>query len=165
VRTTLLHESGQSVAETIYLPVPQQTPQAFGSAITYARRYSLQSLVTLPSEDDDGERASEPEKENAHRVEKRPNTPTQQTKDAFAELSEPQQKSLHNMATAIIDLHVNKEPMVTYINAHLAEGEHEMRMALWSLLPSDVRAAIKKEQAHKLKPNGQFTPAELGGQA
>src|SRR6188768_3605798 len=35
VETFLLHESGQSIADTIYLPVAQQTPQAYGSAITY----------------------------------------------------------------------------------------------------------------------------------
>ncbi len=72
VTTTLLHESGQSLESTIYLPVPQQTPQAYGSGITYAKRYALQSMCGLPSEDDDGERASEPEKEDAHRVEPGP---------------------------------------------------------------------------------------------
>ena len=34
--------------------------QAVGSAITYAKRYTLQSLYGLPSEDDDGEKASKP---------------------------------------------------------------------------------------------------------
>lgn len=72
VRTALVHESGEWIAATIYLPVPQQTPQAFGSGITYAKRYGLQSLCGLPSEDDDGERASEPEKPDAHRVEPAP---------------------------------------------------------------------------------------------
>ncbi len=161
VRTTLVHESGEWIAATTYLPVPQQTPQAFGSGITYAKRYGLQSICGLPSEDDDGERASEPERENAHRVEKKPNTPTQLNKDALEELPEAQQKVLHNMATAVIDLHVNKEPMVAYINAHVATDDQETRMALWSLLPSDVRSAIKRETSHKLKP----TLAEMGSQA
>ena len=36
------------------------TPQAMGSAITYYRRYTLQSLLSLQAEDDDGTRASTP---------------------------------------------------------------------------------------------------------
>ncbi len=34
-----------------------ETPQALGSAITYAKRYGLQAIVGVPSEDDDGEKA------------------------------------------------------------------------------------------------------------
>lgn len=60
VTTRLQHESGEYIESTIYLPVPQQTPQAYGSAITYGKRYSLQSMVGLPSEDDDGQAASAP---------------------------------------------------------------------------------------------------------
>jgi hypothetical protein len=59
VETRLQHESGEWFADTLYLPVPTQTPQAYGSAITYGRRYGLQSMVTLPAEDDDGNKASE----------------------------------------------------------------------------------------------------------
>jgi hypothetical protein len=33
-------------------------PQKLGSAITYAKRYALQALFALPSEDDDGNKAS-----------------------------------------------------------------------------------------------------------
>ena len=37
-----------------------ENPQKIGSAITYAKRYTLQSVYGLPSEDDDGELASKP---------------------------------------------------------------------------------------------------------
>jgi len=37
-----------------------ENPQKIGSAITYAKRYTLQSVYGLPSEDDDGNKASEP---------------------------------------------------------------------------------------------------------
>lgn len=59
VTTRFLHESGQFIEDTCYLPVPQATPQAYGSAITYTKRYQLQSMTGTPSEDDDGEKASE----------------------------------------------------------------------------------------------------------
>jgi len=59
VETILLHESGEYVSSQTKIEVAKQNdPQALGSAISYARRYGLQSLVSLPtSDDDDGESA------------------------------------------------------------------------------------------------------------
>jgi len=58
VETILLHESGEWVSsETKIVVVKQNDPQALGSAISYARRYGLQSLISLPAEDDDAETA------------------------------------------------------------------------------------------------------------
>ena len=37
-----------------------ENPQKIGAAITYAKRYTLQSVYGLPSEDDDGNEASKP---------------------------------------------------------------------------------------------------------
>lgn len=60
VRTLLLHKSGQSIASRYVMPIPDRlTPQAMGSAITYARRYALAAIVGIaPSDDDDGNSAS-----------------------------------------------------------------------------------------------------------
>ncbi len=59
VITTLMHESGEWKDSWLTLPVPQGTAQAFGSAITYARRYGLMAAVGIVTdEDDDGEKAS-----------------------------------------------------------------------------------------------------------
>lgn len=57
VRTTLMHKSGQWIAGTCALPPVKQDPQAYGSAITYARRYSLAAIVGVIADDDDGEAA------------------------------------------------------------------------------------------------------------
>lgn len=58
VITVLLHTSGQYFAgETTIVAAKQNDPQAYGSAVTYARRYGLQSITGLPSEDDDAEGA------------------------------------------------------------------------------------------------------------
>jgi len=60
VETILLHESGEWISDTMTVSVKQSNdPQAQGSAITYARRYSLQSMMFIPAEDDDGERATQ----------------------------------------------------------------------------------------------------------
>ena len=50
-------ESGQSVVSSMRLPEIQD-PQKVGSAVTYYRRYTLQSLLSLQAEDDDANSAS-----------------------------------------------------------------------------------------------------------
>lgn len=60
VETTLLHESGEFITSHTPVLIPEKKtndPQALGSAISYARRYGLQSLMSIPAEDDDGEKA------------------------------------------------------------------------------------------------------------
>jgi len=51
--TYLLHESGQFIRGELKLNPEKNTPQGFGSAITYARRYCLASMVGIAPEDDD----------------------------------------------------------------------------------------------------------------
>jgi hypothetical protein len=72
VETILLHSSGQFISDQMRIEPPMKMilpknneftpflapdPQAQGSAITYARRYALQSMLFIPAEDDDGEGA------------------------------------------------------------------------------------------------------------
>jgi len=59
VETTLLHSSGEWIAcGVLALPVSKHDAQGFGSALTYARRYSLSAAVGVAPEDDDGNAAS-----------------------------------------------------------------------------------------------------------
>lgn len=60
--TTLIHaESGEYFQSYCPIKVKDETnPQAMGSGITYARRYALQSILCLGSEDDDGNQATMP---------------------------------------------------------------------------------------------------------
>ena len=58
--TTLLHSSGESVSGRYPLRPQQQTPQGYGSSLTYARRYCLASMVgVVADEDDDGNAATQ----------------------------------------------------------------------------------------------------------
>lgn len=64
IRTTLLHQSGESITEVTPLILPKNDPQGQGSAVTYARRYSLASMLGLViDDDDDGQRATDKVKE------------------------------------------------------------------------------------------------------
>ncbi len=58
--TTLWHGSGESLNTRYPLPDPAtQKPQQFGSAITYAKRYSVCGLLAIAAEDDDDGAAAE----------------------------------------------------------------------------------------------------------
>ena len=66
--TILMHSSGQRLSSTVGAPLgKKQDAQAVGSAITYLRRYSLQSIMGLPVEDDDGNAASRPQRRQPQR--------------------------------------------------------------------------------------------------
>ena len=59
VETVFLHESGESLrCGKLHVPAAKQDPQGYGSALTYARRYSLLAACGIAAEDDDGNAAS-----------------------------------------------------------------------------------------------------------
>jgi hypothetical protein len=55
VTTLLLHSSGEWISGELTMTAAKNDPQSIGSAITYARRYSLSAMVSVaPGDDDDG---------------------------------------------------------------------------------------------------------------
>lgn len=58
VETILMHTSGESLSSVLAMPASKSDAQGFGSALTYARRYSLMAMVGVAPEDDDGNAAS-----------------------------------------------------------------------------------------------------------
>lgn len=74
VETVLLHSSGEWISDRMQITCARPNdPQAYGSAVSYARRYGLQSMVFIPSVDDDGEgamaRNAPPKKQDHPKVE------------------------------------------------------------------------------------------------
>ena len=57
VSTRLMHVSGQWLEMEYTLPMVKKDPQAAGSCISYARRYSLQAMAGIPTAEDDAESA------------------------------------------------------------------------------------------------------------
>ena len=74
LKTSLLHKASDTAITSRYLVVPKNSryddSQALGSAITYAKRYSLQAIYGLPSEDDDGNANTHNDKVNAEQKRK-----------------------------------------------------------------------------------------------
>jgi class 3 adenylate cyclase len=58
VETVIHHASGQSLGcGPLFMPATKQDAQGYGSALTYARRYSLMAAFGVPAEDDDAQAA------------------------------------------------------------------------------------------------------------
>ena len=59
VETTFIHESGEVFsAGKLHVPASKHDAQGYGSALTYARRYSLMAAAGIAPEDDDGNAAT-----------------------------------------------------------------------------------------------------------
>lgn len=58
VETLYIGHGAQISAGTLFMPAGKRDAQGFGSALTYARRYALQTAFGLATEDDDGNAAS-----------------------------------------------------------------------------------------------------------
>ena len=95
VETVIMHESGEFISGEFMLKCSKNDPQGMGSAITYARRYGLQSACGIPSEDDDGNAASAPA----------PKKPTITKKEALSKLDEA--KTVDELLKAWKDLPVD----------------------------------------------------------
>ena len=81
--TTLMHASGEWFSATLELPVGRDsTPQSFGSAWTYARRYALAAFVGVcpVDDDDDANEASQPRRE--HREQRQDNRRSEPARQA-----------------------------------------------------------------------------------
>jgi len=60
LETIILHESGEWMSSAFKMKPVKQDPQAYGSVITYQRRYALSAILGLNTDpDDDGNSASE----------------------------------------------------------------------------------------------------------
>ncbi len=68
----LSHKSGQFIESTLTMTAKDSTPQAIGSALTYARRYQLSAMcgVAPQDEDDDGNHAQGHQAKTEHNTDR-----------------------------------------------------------------------------------------------
>lgn len=163
VETVFIHESGETYsAGKLHVPAAKNDPQGYGSALTYARRYSLMAACGIAPEDDDGNAASRP---------KAPVTPLPESaksiaKSDYDKLTPERQNALTDLATEIKDAFSPQSPEIAYdVYRHVMEALPliEEKAALKSLLDSKIRTAFVKIYKER---NTQLTPAgELATQA
>jgi len=140
VETILMHKSGEWISNEYVIPLSKNDAQGAASCITYARRYALQSIVGLPTADDDGEAAmmrGEPQEQDL-------------TVDqlVFSELYSSDAK-----AKACADAVDRNREALDYIRKHLAihnglqEGSEKIKhydeaMGAWSSISQEDQLAL-----------------------
>lgn len=79
IETLVCHKAGHEISfGSLFVPASKQDAQGFGSALTYARRYSLMTAFGICPEDDDGNAAAA----SPPQVEPAPELPTGPINDA-----------------------------------------------------------------------------------
>lgn len=143
VETMLLHSSGQWMSERLYMPIIGGA-QAMGSGIAYCRRYGLQSFVVLPSEDDDDGVAASAKKPRRGPL-PQPIPANIEGRNAWEKYDNATRDMLSGVIAKTIELHESQATGGDPAGYLRSQGfDDETKLAVWSQLPSHVRAAIKK---------------------
>ena len=140
LETILCHSSGESISRTFSVPVKEQTAQAYGSAITYLRRFSLAATVgVVADEDDDGATASGTVKPGVgvHKA----------TDGAKESLTSAQREKVDRLFGTVVDCFEAGVPEMAYKAIDTGGLETDELTALWGLLSAPQRSALKKIKA------------------
>lgn len=133
VETVFVHESGETLSSgKLHVPASKQDAQGYGSALTYARRYSLMAACGIAPEDDDGNAA-------AHSA---PRKMTHRSVDG-ALVSQDRMNVIAAVADAIKGQMAKDDILGAYEEA-TGITDPEEKTALWGMLDSKTRSAIKK---------------------
>lgn len=97
VETVVLHASGEHRRfGQLFVPANKRDAQGFGSALTYARRYSLLTALGIPTEDDDGNAATR----SRQQVSEVPKVIADEQRDMIAALAPGAGKSIQGICEA-----------------------------------------------------------------
>lgn len=145
VETVFIHESGETLScGKLHVPAVKQDPQGYGSALTYARRYSLMAACGIAPEDDDGNAASKTVRIGTnfkdHATSKGTITPGT---GVFESLDMEEQKYLREVALHVIGLLDNSNPKGAVRHIQSLKLDADERVALNTLFDSKQRAAMK----------------------
>ena len=143
VTTLLLHKSGQWISSSLFMPSGKMDAHGLGSAISYARRYSIMSILSLAAEDDDGNAAVERVSQQFDVMPKSSVGTRTIDENGFEEKT---------LATA---------KMLAEAEEIAKKGSAAMR-DWWSGLKADQRNLLSSDQLKKLK--AAATAADKGGE-
>jgi hypothetical protein len=129
VETVFVHESGETLeCGKLHVPAAKQDPQGYGSALTYARRYSLMAACGIAPEDDDGNAASKAPKVSATKT----------------DLVFSHRMGIIADVAAAINERISANDLIGAFEEYSGLTDVEEKTALWGMLDSKTRSAIKK---------------------
>lgn len=153
-RTVLGHKTGEWIEETFLIPVDKPNAHGYASAVTYAKRISMQSVASVVGDDDDdGNSATGQPAAAEQRI-----TPTG---GAFEAQTIDMQNHILGIAHDVSALLKRGDVAGAWLEltSHDADFDEHQKVALWSRLDSKERSALKKE-SERLKTTRGATPQE-----
>jgi len=148
VETVFIHESGETFsAGKLHVPAAKSDPQGYGSALTYARRYSLMAACGIAPEDDDGN-AGTKAKQAAN--EDRQASAKQTAIDEFNKLTKADKDAICSAATDVtMKFNAGNKEGALAADEDVKAGGQEWYLAYWSQLDSPVRTFLKNNSQKK----------------
>lgn len=146
VETVIIHESGETLScGKVSVPVSKGDAQGYGSAITYARRYSLQTAFGVPSVDDDGNEAARaaPHGVTAKGIPKAGPASHSATAEAWNMMDGETQKFLEGVAMDVIAYLAKGRDVDAWERIEDAALDSDQKAALWSRFDSKQRSTLK----------------------
>ena len=140
--TRFLHISGQWIGSEYPLHPIKNDPQGEGSALTYARRYALMALAGIAPEDDDGNAASKAAKKrgSGNALSGQPRS------GVWNEYTNEHRENLEALAMTVGEYMEMGDVQGAYESLHARNLDTDLKAALWDLLPSGTRTALKKHK-------------------
>lgn len=122
--STLYHvESSQWLKSYLPLPNPKNDSQGLGSSITYMRRYSINAMLGLNAEDDDGEKSTKRNNDNI---------PSDKSNDKLTE--KPQEKLQEKVMSIKSSEKISKQEVIRLENLEASlQGDLKVRFKAWLL--------------------------------
>jgi len=151
VETVFLHESGESLrCGKLHVPAAKQDPQGYGSALTYARRYSLMAACGIAPEDDDGNAASKPATKPATKPLAKPAGVAGTVMEMSTALPAETMQFLDELAQDVCDIFAKSGPQKAWERIDIEQLDDMQKIYLSGILPSGVRNPIKaySQQRH-----------------
>lgn len=141
VETVFIHESGEKIeCGVLHVPAGKHDPQGYGSALTYARRYSLMAACGIAPEDDDGNAAKAPPPKP------KPETAKSVSQVAWEAEDAESQKFLKELADDVKGLLGLPDVKMAVDKLEEAKLSADEKVAIWFLFDSKERSAMKTYQ-------------------
>lgn len=143
-----VEDGSQVVAGPFFGEAMDSGDKATNKAMSTAYKYMAMEVFCIPTEGDNDADSTTHEVSPADRVLARPSDAKQEGRDILEQMDIVQQQFIRDSAIIVIDAHENGKAHEILTGLNL---DNEQKLAIWSLLPSNVRSAIKK-----VKINGEL---------
>ena len=133
----LMHSSGEWILEECLLPLDKNNAQGAGSAITYARRYSMQSIAGVVADEDDDANAASASTTQGNGVHKPGD-------GAMSRVKPARRNVVTDTATQVKDALKEERDFDAFALVETITDADE-KVYLWSFFDSKQRSRIKKQ--------------------